>query len=62
MCEECRQSRCPSGCPNAPEPPMVHICSECGEAIVDGDDYYEIGGDPYCDDCVFHKTAEVDYD
>lgn len=30
MCMECRQSICPSGCPNAPEP-KYPICPFCGE-------------------------------
>lgn len=52
MCEICRQSICPSGCPNAPDPPVFGECVECGELILVGDDYYDFFGDPYCEKCV----------
>ena len=63
MCEYCRQYTCPSSCPNAPEPPVFAECSLCGNDILDGDDYYEINGDYYCEDCIDERrrTAEVDY-
>ena len=41
MCEECRQTYCPPGCPNAPEPPVVLHCSCCGEPIREGELYVE---------------------
>ena len=63
MCEICRQYICPSGCPNAPEPPVFVECVGCGSDIMDGDDYYDIDGDYYCEDCIDQrrKTAEVEY-
>ena len=63
MCEICRQYRCPSACPNAPEPPAFAECVGCGAVIMDGDDYYDIDGDYYCDECIHErrKTAEVEY-
>ena len=41
MCEECRQTYCPTGCPNVPEPPIVLRCSICGEPIYAGELYVE---------------------
>lgn len=62
MCEYCRQYVCPAACPNAPEPPVFAECVGCGIDIMDGDDYYDIDGDYYCEDCIYErrKTAEVE--
>lgn len=60
MCKLCHQSRCPSACPNAPEPPVFAECEYCGEEIYDGDTCYKIEDDYYCTDCVTKMTAEVD--
>ena len=62
MCEICRQFICPSACPNAPAPPVFSKCYGCGVDILDGDDYYDIDGDYYCEDCIDErrKTAEVE--
>lgn len=64
MCEYCHQYRCPSGCPNAPEPPIFNHCEACGAEIYDGDEYYEIDDHVYCESCVQggYRTAEVAYD
>lgn len=40
------------------EPETLYLCENCGQDIRQGDDYYEIGGCKYCDDCVRYKTAE----
>lgn len=62
MCEICRQSICPSGCPNAPDPPLFAKCEACGAEIYDGDEYYKIDDHKYCESCVQggYRTAEVD--
>ena len=62
-CECCRMYTCPSSCPNAPDPPVFAECVGCGNDILDGDDYYDINGDYYCEDCIYErrKTAEVEY-
>lgn len=61
MCDICRFTVCPSGCPNAPEPPLFADCEECGEHIYDGDEYYEILDHKLCESCVCgsYRTAEV---
>ena len=37
-------------------------CANCGEAIVEGEDYYNILGTPYCEDCISDmlETAEIE--
>ena len=63
MCQLCRRYTCPSGCPNAPEPPVFGKCEECGAKIYDGDEYYQIGEHKFCESCVSgsYRTAEVEY-
>lgn len=60
MCEVCRRYPCHSSCPNAPEPPMFAHCVMCGSDILYGEEYYDIYGDYYCENCMSscHKTAE----
>ena len=52
MCVVCRQTPCHPRCPEAPEPPVVYYCVNCGYEIYHGDYYYNIGGDPWCEDCI----------
>lgn len=51
MCDVCRQTPCHPRCPNAPEPPTVYTCKHCGEPIVVGDEWCELDGDYYHEDC-----------
>lgn len=62
MCDHCLQSPCHPRCPNAPEPPLFANCKYCGAEIYDGDAYYKVGDDAYCEACVRYRTAEVEYD
>ena len=61
MCSECWQHPCHPQCPNAPEPPAVFVCSGCGEEIVAGEDYWDILGEQFCENCIddSRRTAEV---
>lgn len=61
ICELCRKTFCPLGCPNYQEPPIVYECDECGYPIYDGDEVYKIEGKKYCKDCIesFKEYAEV---
>ena len=54
MCDVCLQAPCHPRCPNAPEPEevSVFVCSGCGGTIVDGQDYWEILGEQFCEDCI----------
>ena len=62
MCELCHRTPCHPRCPNAPEPPVVHTCTHCGGDICNGDDYYDIDGEPWCEACVWgcRDTAEAE--
>ena len=64
MCKECLQTPCHPRCPNADGPEVFGECDGCGNEIYDGDEYYEIDGKIYCEDCIidFRKTAEVEID
>ena len=52
MCEICLKSPCHSRCPNAPEPVPVFICSGCGGEIYEGDDYWDVLGEQFCEACI----------
>ena len=63
MCEVCRSTPCHPRCPNAPDPEEipVFVCSGCGKDIVDGQDYWEIMGEQFCETCIdkARSTAEA---
>lgn len=52
MCDECQRSICPQGCPNAEDEKPVFECVECREDIYEGWDYYQIGDEKWCEDCI----------
>ena len=54
MCDECRRTPCHPRCPNAKDPDEipVFICSGCGREIVEGEDYWDILGEQFCEDCI----------
>lgn len=58
MCCVCMQSPCDSRCPNADEPEVVFQCLKCNKDIYEGDDYHDIDGEPWCEDCV-RNTRKV---
>ena len=62
MCDICLQHPCHPRCPNAPEPASVTECICCGEKIYSGDGYYDVDGEPWCEDCMnkCYKFAEGD--
>lgn len=47
-----------------PAPRVVLNCDECGEDIEEGQEYYRIGDNCYCECCVNNarRYAGVDYD
>lgn len=51
MCDVCHRHPCAHGCPNEEPPATVFICKYCEEPIEDGEDYFEIDGDHYHEDC-----------
>ena len=62
MCSECLQTPCHPRCPNAPEPPIVCQCDNCGRDIRDGDDMYVIGSDRFCEECIDNGKTTADID
>lgn len=59
MCDVCHMTPCDSRCPNAPDPPTVYTCKLCGEPIVVGDDYYEMDGEFYHEDCFEESAVDI---
>lgn len=43
------------------EKTVIDECNECGCSIYAGEEYYEIGGQIICCDCIYYfkKTAEL---
>lgn len=62
MCDICRVIPCLPQCPNAPDPPIVFICSGCGCRIREGDDYWDFFGEQFCCDCVDNHKGVAEYD
>lgn len=62
MCEICLTTPCHPRCPNAPEPRIVHWCIHCYEPIREGDDFYDVDGEAWCEECMRNcrMVAEVD--
>lgn len=59
MCDICRCSICPSGCPNADGPISIGVCSHCNEDIVIGEEYYEYEGERYHEECFEDIAVEL---
>lgn len=57
MCSLCLRSPCDARCPNAPAPPAVYTCKDCGEDIVPGDEFAEIDGEYYHIECLEDMTT-----
>ena len=55
MCAFCGHSPCSAGCPNY-TPKVFAECAKCGEDILFGEDYADLG-DYYCKDCIEDMTA-----
>ncbi len=51
MCIQCGMTPCHRGCSNAQDPPKVYHCKYCGEDIVEGEEYVELEGEHYHQEC-----------
>ena len=61
MCDICRRYRCPPGCPNNTEEEKIFdYCSLCREPIYDGEDYYCIDDNAFCEECVSDSRREAE--
>lgn len=62
MCDVCMQFPHHPRCPNAPEPPAVFICAECGQSIYDGEDCYVVLGEQFHEHCIAGMKTVAEYD
>lgn len=62
MCDICLQFPCHPRCPNAPDPPAVYVCSGCSHDIYEGEDYFDILGEQFCENCVSNARRTAEYD
>lgn len=58
MCN-CRLAKCDPRCPNAKDPPTVYICAICGEPVVSGEEYMELDGDFYHQECFEGSAVDI---
>ena len=61
MCEICRKNPCHPRCPNAPDQQEVYVCSGCGKPILEGEDYWDIMGEQWCEDCIDDARRVAEY-
>jgi len=40
----------------------VFVCSGCGDNILDGDDYWDIMGEQFCENCIDGARRIAEYD
>jgi hypothetical protein len=62
MCSECLRTPCHPRCPNASDPPAVFVCSCCGNDIIEGEDYWDIIGEQFCENCISDARKVAEYD
>jgi hypothetical protein len=60
MCDVCLHFPCLSGCPNASDPLVVHECIHCGADIYEGNDYFNIDGEPWCEECITKARTQAE--
>lgn len=62
MCDICHRTPCHPRCPNSPPPPVVYFCCQCGNGIYEGEEFYAINDERWCEECVndCRTTAEMD--
>lgn len=60
MCSICHATPCLPRCPNEEKPKVVHKCVCCQGDIVEGEEYYDINGEKFCEECIYECrcTAE----
>ncbi len=59
MCDVCHMTPHHPSCPYAPDPPVIHTCSRCGEGICAGDQFLrELDGDIFCEVCLENMSID----
>lgn len=61
-CDICLQSPCHPRCPNAADPVAVFVCSGCSHEIYEGDDYWDIMGEQFCERCIDRARGVAELD
>lgn len=51
MCDICKRTLCPRGCPNYGRAAGEPTCAECGAVIPRGEEYYRFGEVAVCAEC-----------
>ena len=59
MCSVCGHYTCTAGCPEN-SASAVYICDSCSSEIYSGEDYYNLDGSIYCEDCIFEARREAE--
>lgn len=62
MCEICRRSPCHPRCPNAPDPIPVYLCAGFGHDIYEGELYWDVLGEQFCENCIDDARTEAEDD
>ncbi len=57
MCMYCRSIPHLQGCPEAPEPEPLYVCSICDKGIFEGEKYYDSPNGCVCESCIDSMTA-----
>ena len=57
MCDICGRTFCPNGCPGKDLGRSPRRCNVCGVRLDDGDVFYEMYGNPYCEDCLERESV-----
>ena len=58
MCDICHSNPCRPQCPNAVDIPALR-CEGCGDALYNGETYYQIGETILCEECIKKAKKEV---
>lgn len=61
MCYECGSHPCVSSCPNAKRI-VCHKCVNCKDDIYDGEIFYNLNGDAWCEECIDEAKTFADYE
>lgn len=55
-------SECSPRCPAVSSPPAVFICSGCGHDIFEGEDYWDVLDEQFCETCIDNARKVAEYE